>query len=121
MFFFFFSSRGLRFFFFFFFFNDTATTEIYTLSLHDALPISARFTTACCVATPGEPGRDSSAAAGWPKVTKPAASQRSEEHTSELQSRLHLVCRLLLEKKKNNTIPQSPAAIPIDACPEPRR
>src|SRR2546422_10899733 len=79
----------------FFFFNDTATTEIYTLSLHDALPI-------------------------WlgPKITRldvevrqhqlvldrleplDNALPRSEEHTSELQSRLHLVCRLLLEKKK---------------------
>src|SRR2546429_8597480 len=84
----------LLFFFFFFFFNDTATTEIYTLSLHDALPI-------------------------YPLRRKTAISlllnisifflfafllwlSRSEEHTSELQSRLHLVCRLLLEKKKNN-------------------
>src|SRR3989442_3731451 len=71
----------------FFFFNDTATTEIYTLSLPDALPISRRAgggsppSARCC--------RSSSA---WPK--------RSEEHTSELQSRPHLVCRLLLEKKK---------------------
>src|SRR6266511_6090145 len=69
-------------FFIFFFFNDTATTEIYTLSLHDALPISsARWTAA------GWPG------SGWPPM-------RSEEHTSELQSRENLVCRLLLEKKK---------------------
>src|SRR4249920_4267786 len=71
--------------FFFFFFNDTATTEIYTLSLHDALPI---FT----VGPPGEGGnrlRDIR-----------AQRARSEEHTSELQSRPHLVCRLLLEKKK---------------------
>src|SRR2546429_8671854 len=85
---------------YFFFFNDTATTEIYTLSLHDALPIChdlpasslsqrfphhiARFdfssTLSLCA------GRNQSG---------------SEEHTSELQSRLHLVCRLLLEKKKN--------------------
>src|SRR5260364_251801 len=71
----------------FFFFNDTATTEIYTLSLHDALPISAcpsRFV-ACCCPTPR--------CAIWPR-------SRSEEHTSELQSPDHLVCRLLLEKKK---------------------
>src|SRR4030066_2352881 len=70
--------------FFFFFFNDTATTEIYTLSLHDALPIFW----ACPF--PGDPGdlRDEHK---W---------IRSEEHTSELQSHLNLVCRLLLEKKK---------------------
>src|SRR6476659_9918427 len=76
--------------FFFFFFNDTATTEIYTLSLHDALPISG---------------------AHVPLVEGPAdrvvllaeagqVSMRSEEHTSELQSLRHLVCRLLLAKKK---------------------
>src|SRR4030066_2307087 len=71
---------------FFFFFNDTATTEIYTLSLHDALPI--------CVN-----------AAAWIRPVQGLAhrgtSPRSEEHTSELQSHLNLVCRLLLEKKKN--------------------
>src|SRR6266436_10335264 len=70
-------------FFFFFFFNDTATTEIYTLSLHDALPISN-----------GSPPRSS------PTRWTRCFCSRSEEHTSELQSRLHLVCRLLLEKKK---------------------
>src|SRR5215208_8415533 len=69
---------------FFFFFNDTATTEIYTLSLHDALPIS-RWRS-CSASAP----------AWW------CAASRSEEHTSELQSRGHLVCRLLLEKKKKN-------------------
>src|SRR5438309_3241340 len=71
----------------FFFFNDTATTEIYTLSLHDALPISIRC--AC--------GRN-------PEVERyedrRQQGHRSEEHTSELQSQFHLVCRLLLEKKK---------------------
>src|SRR6266568_8916255 len=76
-------------FFFFFFFNDTATTEIYTLSLHDALPISStpaarRPTSFRC--------QDRSS---WGPV-----AARSEEHTSELQSQFHLVCRLLLEKKK---------------------
>src|SRR5215213_11980381 len=76
----------LSFVFFFFFFNDTATTEIYTLSLHDALPISASWTAACWC--PGSPARP---------------SPRSEEHTSELQSLTNLVCRLLLEKKKKNT------------------
>src|SRR2546429_4004889 len=73
---------------FFFFFNDTATTEIYTLSLHDALPISPERQ----AASPMSPSRCRSST---------SLSMRSEEHTSELQSRLHLVCRLLLEKKKN--------------------
>src|SRR2546422_9699688 len=97
------------------FFNDTATTEIYTLSLHDALPIltvspmmrrvricvsflrlvvSSRMACpllACCMRPPHEHGV---------RVCPTAALLRSEEHTSELQSRLHLVCRLLLEKKK---------------------
>src|SRR3712207_7317493 len=70
-----------------FFFNDTATTEIYTLSLHDALPIFRRGH-----GVPA-PGRHQAGRAG---------KFRSEEHTSELQSRQYLVCRLLLEKKKNN-------------------
>src|SRR2546427_6145637 len=93
----------------FFFFNDTATTEIYTLSLHDALPIwrgrsnpATAFrvrlfpepdgpdnTTCCCVHC-----SDTSNTKSW------AAACRSEEHTSELQSQSNLVCRLLLEKKK---------------------
>src|SRR6266487_4999073 len=68
-----------------FFFNDTATTEIYTLSLHDALPISPRpwLHCGCRARRPWSMG-----------------AARSEEHTSELQSPVHLVCRLLLEKKK---------------------
>src|SRR5439155_22621939 len=71
----------------FFFFNDPATTEIYTLSLHDALPIfRARTSPRGLLSKPGPP------ATRFP-------SFRSEEHTSELQSRGHLVCRLLLEKK----------------------
>src|SRR5687768_18150250 len=72
-----------------FFFNDTATTEIYTLSLHDALPIYPRR-------ADGSPGPGASVAPVLPR----RRDNRSEEHTSELQSRLHLVCRLLLEKKK---------------------
>src|SRR5471032_3663850 len=72
-------------FFIFFFFNDTATTEIYTLSLHDALPISLR----------SHPCRGRSCE--WRPVD---VGERSEEHTSELQSHHDLVCRLLLEKKK---------------------
>src|SRR5260221_6608261 len=75
---------------FFFFFNDTATTEIYTLSLHDALPICR--------------GRRVAARkADRRRTFRCACGQRSEEHTSELQSHSDLVCRLLLEKKKNNT------------------
>src|SRR5215216_1023225 len=77
--------------FFFFFFNDTATTEIYTLSLHDALPICGR-------ALP-HTERDRSDAATHP-ADPLRAGHRSEEHTSELQSPDHLVCRLLLEKTK---------------------
>src|SRR5258708_20907237 len=83
--------------FFFFFFNDTATTEIYTLSLHDALPIlasatprSGRATARCGGPAPGGARTSGCVAPG----------RRSEEHTSELQSPDHLVCRLLLEKKK---------------------
>src|SRR5258708_23679627 len=73
----------------FFFFNDTATTEIYTLSLHDALPISCTWTR-----TRARPR--SRPSANWLRPSRPP---RSEEHTSELQSPDHLVCRLLLEKK----------------------
>src|SRR5437762_11851402 len=82
----------------FFFFNHTAPPEIYTLSLHDALPISASKTcsspaaTCCAVAAPA-----SACSASPPSSPKPV---RSEEHTSELQSPMYLVCRLLLEKKK---------------------
>src|SRR2546429_72526 len=87
---------------FFFFFNDTATTEIYTLSLHDALPI-------CPVASPTWLRWTASVVGlallawsfSWQSYPLYVMTQRSEEHTSELQSRLHLVCRLLLEKKKN--------------------
>src|SRR5256885_12538435 len=80
----------------FFFFNDTATTEIYTLSLHDALPISSPFRGRYRV---GKQERDGelSSRAGCPQGTD---VDRSEEHTSELQSPCNLVCRLLLEKKK---------------------
>src|SRR2546422_8531216 len=89
---------------FFFFFNDTATTEIYTLSLHDALPISAHRVTLA------PDGLAQLVSAALPDEGLTAADLdtccygRSEEHTSELQSRLHLVCRLLLEKKKKTKI-----------------
>src|SRR5260221_11611735 len=75
-----------------FFFNDTATTEIYTLSLHDALPISNCWPSCCAPAWPAR------ACCSWPRN---CCSCRSEEHTSELQSLKHLVCRLLLEKKRH--------------------
>src|SRR5437588_3211773 len=76
-----------------FFFNDTATTEIYTLSLHDALPISSLIPEASRM----HMENILLAALGNESPT----SNRSEEHTSELQSHSDLVCRLLLEKKKN--------------------
>src|SRR5438477_6205229 len=89
----------------YFFFNDTATPEIYTLSLHDALPIF--------------PGRRaaiafSKSATPWSRSTpfSTLATGRSEEHTSELQSHVNLVCRLLLEKKKYNaTVPRRHAGL----------
>src|SRR5256885_17023065 len=87
-------------FFFFFFFNDTATTEIYTLSLHDALPISQQLQWIVALESDVEhaaPGNLLAAAAVLAREP-----QRSEEHTSELQSPCNLVCRLLLEKKKKN-------------------
>src|SRR5260370_6132621 len=77
-----------------FFFNDTATTEIYTLSLHDALPISIRARSA----RPRAPSATTRCT--WKRRCCDRATSRSEEHTSELQSHLNLVCRLLLEKKK---------------------
>src|SRR2546429_4243662 len=105
---------------FFFFFNDTATTEIYTLSLHDALPISAvvavalvahvarqAHVAAAPVQAHAQGGERAvfaiharAAVAAHGVQADAGALVRSEEHTSELQSRLHLVCRLLLEKKK---------------------
>src|SRR5690242_21026663 len=81
---------------FFFFFNDTATTEIYTLSLHDALPIWANALLRSLRVHLPERSPES--------IDRCTASGvlRSEEHTSELQSHVNLVCRLLLEKKKKN-------------------
>src|SRR3712207_8873155 len=91
----------------FFFFNDTATTEIYTLSLHDALPIydrrhphragGARHARDAARRAVRRGARRVPACGSWPR----SVDRRSEEHTSELQSRQYLVCRLLLEKKKN--------------------
>src|SRR2546429_3482896 len=103
----------------FFFFNDTATTEIYTLSLHDALPIfqqteqglEARVVEPQAVAHGHQALRP--VAPLVHHVLARQAQHRSEEHTSELQSRLHIACRLLLEKKhlttgvsrRQNTVP----------------
>src|SRR3712207_1728723 len=105
--------------FVFFFFNDTATTEIYTLSLHDALPISSPVRlTLQAVDAAGQPLENAKMHLQiltpprnpWFPTDFPIVEGaqllnmdvRSEEHTSELQSRQYLVCRLLLEKKKNN-------------------
>src|SRR3712207_7548403 len=93
----------------FFFFNDTATTEIYTLSLHDALPISRSSGQVGGGAGPGGAGAAVREVAveigrGHPERLTVEARGRSEEHTSELQSRQYLVCRLLLEKKTVHSI-----------------
>src|SRR6266487_3643030 len=95
---------------FFFFFNDTATTEIYTLSLHDALPIS--------LPRPNHsPSHYSARVSG---ALNTSLGGRSEEHTSELQSPVHLVCRLLLEKKNSAAFLSSAWAsrscAPISTC-----
>src|SRR5256886_6858894 len=126
----------------FFFFNDTATTEIYTLSLHDALPILAAETTS--INTRGASNRTS-----FPPRSEPTShsrtsarkkskgsilvskrmqdthlTRRSEEHTSELQSQSNLVCRLLLEKQKANTDshlrPHVPTSTLLRRRPDPR-
>src|SRR3712207_8715550 len=93
-----------------FFFNDTATTDIYTLSLHDALPIlfwvchPPRHLPSSCAFGTSHPSRMDTtppqvSGAGWPPT---AGQPRSEEHTSELQSRHYLVCRLLLDNTREN-------------------
>src|SRR5687768_17823057 len=95
-----------------FFFNDTATTEIYTLSLHDALPILTMDIVVLVKQVPDsgsertlDPADNTVARGSADNVVNEIDEYaiRSEEHTSELQSRLHLVCRLLLEKKKKKT------------------
>src|SRR3712207_7507465 len=92
-----------------FFFNDTATTEIYTLSLHDALPIFHVITALFsrhypCLSSTSRSSITPGRVAGRLLLSRTCgAGRRSEEHTSELQSRQYLVCRLLLEKKKHQT------------------
>src|SRR2546430_7213775 len=112
--------HGLGVIFFFFFFNDTATTEIYTLSLHDALPISnelhfhnldlrtLRYFERCRPAS-----------GGFVEIQHilDFSAGRSEEHTSELQSQSNLVCRLLLEKKKKASIPSRTPLRTRRRCP----
>src|SRR5439155_22325458 len=95
----------------FFFFNDPATTEIYTLSLHDALPIcshSARMSPQPWITPAANPSRSPRSCASRRNAV------RSEEHTSELQSRGHLVCRLLLEKKKKSITAQKNLSLCIE-------
>src|SRR5438309_12118455 len=90
--------------FLFFFFNDTSTTEIYTLSLHDALPISPpRRRHQAHRPAPQARGADPHGRDRGPEQ-RHGDRGRSEEHTSELQSQFHLVCRLLLEKKKKTNL-----------------
>src|SRR3712207_6943948 len=99
-----------------FFFNDTATTEIYTLSLHDALPISnacratARVPSSSSVSTRPKAKRNHcfTTQARTSSAAASRCTSRSEEHTSELQSRQYLVCRLLLEKKNSIRHGRSP-------------
>src|SRR3712207_9443677 len=99
---------------FFFFFNDTATTEIYTLSLHDALPIwSSSLPARLGLRLAASPKMRIRIGIAMMAMTTrmsrdtTAIPKRSEEHTSELQSRQYLVCRLLLEKKKNHRLMMS--------------
>src|SRR2546425_9553532 len=90
--------------YFFFFFNDTATTDIYTLSLHDALPISQSFPLRI-IGRRSLRMRMASSSNRSTRYANPSWScLRSEEHTSELQSLAYLVCRLLLEKKKKRSV-----------------
>src|SRR2546425_9770162 len=94
-----------------FFFNDTATTEIYTLSLHDALPISHQHELPVAIHAWLD-GRDTPPQSGLAfmqelmDLVAPYGNRRSEEHTSELQSLAYLVCRLLLEKKNRKVHPR---------------
>src|SRR5205085_6271555 len=89
----------------FFFFTDTATTEIYTLSLHDALPISEAYALVSLYESGYVDQNDLARSFGYSTRTLRRFQQRlrSEEHTSELQSQSNLVCRLLLEKKKKKS------------------
>src|SRR5258707_8400748 len=108
--------------FFFFFFNDTATTEIYTLSLHDALPISGPTLSAgpapWVLPNVWPPAMRATVSSSFIAIRRNVSRMsvddeetvRSEEHTSELQSRQYLVCRLLLEKKNRGSSHNSPVS-----------
>src|SRR5437764_2348820 len=99
----------------FFFFTDAATTGIYTLSLHDALPISRLGRAARRPARRRPRGGDrAGAAAPLPGGRRRAPDRRSEEHTSELQSPMYLVCRLLLEKKKQKRLNDKLSGIEVE-------
>src|SRR3712207_6967299 len=106
----------------FFFFNDTATTEIYTLSLHDALPILAGRALSRGCRTSDRSGRptraESRRVVASERLWRRDENERSEEHTSELQSRQYLVCRLLLEKKKNKQIAHINHVLPLNKDPQ---
>src|SRR5687768_18293341 len=107
----------------FFFFNDTATTEIYTLSLHDALPIFGGHVELDLFDQTGGLLLGADGAVVGELCIRKIVGRRSEEHTSELQSRLHLVCRLLLEKKKKKTTSRTrplflPASHPATVRPQ---
>src|SRR2546430_3554494 len=101
---------GLHWYCFFFFFNDTATTEIYTLSLHDASSdlLGSGWAGSGCNCIRARPDWSISGLCGTRPQAWKLTSRRSEEHTSELQSQSNLVCRLLLEKKNSST-PTRPA------------
>src|SRR5205823_8265653 len=94
----------------FFFFNDTATTEIYTLSLHDALPILRKVTFGGAPSLDGYFARKDDAVDWLMWSNEATIETRSEEHTSELQSLAYLVCRLLLEKKKKSHVQSAAVA-----------
>src|SRR2546430_9556797 len=97
--------------FVFFFFNDTATTEIYTLSLHDALPIfSVRRSSSLWIFFSSYFAIRSPISRISPPIFSMRVEGRSEEHTSELQSQSNLVCRLLLEKKNKSAVHRFPIA-----------
>src|SRR2546422_1953226 len=105
---------------FFFFFNDTATTEIYTLSLHDALPIYLAEPLHLARRLAHEGLERDETLDGVADLVA-VLVRRSEEHTSELQSRLHLVCRLLLEKKKKHARDSAPrSALTFLTCQDTR-
>src|SRR2546430_8900200 len=105
--------------FVFFFFNDTATTEIYTLSLHDALPICRILAVGDAAVVSGYVGGETQVLSARGGLIMPGFADghtRSEEHTSELQSQSNLVCRLLLEKKKHIPPPTSASAYRPPSC-----